>query len=210
MEKHITNAAPCNCSLIICCKKSTLFFPWIWVSVCVVENLPVGDRLIAWQRYWRTNWRPLSHLSLAWLSAILMSLFIAILSLHLASSLERFAMWLRQTSKLFLFYHFVTLGCLGLHSQCLFSHSIFFLFLFLFLTFLLSWCFLFFHNLHFKMTVTDISKQNPIAHMTSKSELFYIKTRHTHTFKDISFTAFPLHLIPTDLQVCTLISRLTR
>lgn len=56
------------------------FVPWIWVSVCVVENLPEGDRLIAWQKYWRTNLRPFSHLSLAWLSAILMSLFSAILS----------------------------------------------------------------------------------------------------------------------------------
>lgn len=64
-------------------------------------------------------------------------------------------------------------------------------------------------NLHFKMTVIDISKRNPIANMTLKN--VYIKGIHTHKFKDInSVIAFLFHLIPMDLQVCTLIDWLTR
>lgn len=63
------------------------FFPWIWVSVCAVEYLPEGDRLIAWQLYWWTNWRPFSHLSLAWLRAILISLFITSLTSPITSLL---------------------------------------------------------------------------------------------------------------------------
>lgn len=63
------------------------FFPWIWVSVCAVVYLPEGDRLIAWQLYWWTNWRPFSHLSVAWLRAILISLFITSLTSPITSLL---------------------------------------------------------------------------------------------------------------------------
>lgn len=61
------------------------FFPWIWVPVCAMEYLPEGDKLIAWQLYWWTNWRPFSQLSLAWLSAILISLFITSLTSPITS-----------------------------------------------------------------------------------------------------------------------------
>lgn len=43
-------------------------------------------------------------------------------------------------------------------------------------------------SLHFKIVVIDISKCNPIAHMSFKGEVFTLK-QDIHTFKDISFTA---------------------
>lgn len=56
-----------------------VFFLSLNMSVCLCcGEFAWRDRLIACQQYWRTNWRPFSHLSLAWLSAILMSLFIGI------------------------------------------------------------------------------------------------------------------------------------
>lgn len=50
------------------------------MSTCVEENLPEGDSQIAWYKHWWTNWKPFSHLGLAWLGAIFMSFFIAIYS----------------------------------------------------------------------------------------------------------------------------------
>lgn len=105
------------------------FFPWIWAPVCAMEYLPEGDKLIAWQLYWWTNWRPFSQLSLAWLSAILISLFITSLTSPITSLPLQRDFQCDCDKHLSFTFLFVALGCFGLHSRCLFL-SLSFLFLF--------------------------------------------------------------------------------
>lgn len=164
------------------------FFPRIWVSVCVVKNLPEGDRLIAWQWYWRTNWRPFSHLSLAWLSAILMSLFIAILSTPFTS----LPLWrdLQCDCDKHLSFSFSIVPLLMVASAYTRSVSFLFrlpVFLFLSLLIVVSLPFLPLWRLslsgslsnYTSMTVTDISKRNPTAHMPFRKLSFFTWKRDT-------------------------------
>lgn len=184
MEKHITNAAPCQCSLIICRKKSFFF------------SFPEYDCLCCGEFAWRGQADSLAEVlannleaiftpksCLTWCNINVILHCHPLLSLHLTSSLERFAVLLRQTSKLFHFCRFVALGCFGLRSQFLFlSPPFFFLVPFpthchlltlpsIVASFYLQLSF----SLHFKMPMIDVSKCDTIAHRTFKNEVFALQ-----------------------------------
>lgn len=220
MEKHITNAAPCQCSLIICRKKSFFFF-----------SFPEYDCLCCGEFAWRGQADSLAEVlannleaiftpksCLTWCNINVILHCHPLLSLHLTSSLERFAVLLRQTSKLFHFCRFVALGCSGLRSQFLFLSPSFFFFFGSFSHSLSSPYPSFYRGVVLSPALFQPSLQNAYDwrfqvryHCTQDFQKwsFCITVRHRHMFKDI-FAEFPSHLIPMDLHACALISWLTR
>lgn len=201
-------------------EKFFFFFLSLSMTVCVVVNLPEGDKQIAWQKYWLTTWRPFSHLSLAWLGAILMSFFIAIHSSPFTSP----PLW--RDLQCYCDKHLsFSISVVSLLSVALayarsfsFFHLPFFFFFGSFSHSLSSPYPSFYRGVVLSPALFQPSLQNAYDwrfqvryHCTQDFQKwsFCITVRHRHMFKDI-FAEFPSHLIPMDLHACALISWLTR